>query len=295
MHSAPQFSAGSQSNYIADVDRFLDGIEMLPPSPYPLPQLLKALGDPDTDLNKLVDIISLEPSLAAKLLQLCNSAFFSRGTPVNSVREAIHRLGLQTIYRVVASIRGPRALGTASRFTGVEAEDLWRHSVMTAFAAQFIAEDFGKESDLFFTAGLLHDLGKSILAEAYKEKYAALVATARRDRIPLHQLESAEFGIHHAAIGGRLLERWNFSVDLVSSVRFHHEPELAEQMDKFSAFIQVGSAFANIAFPARAGRPAFEAASGLRILRFSMEDLNRYSERLQQSMSFAKALLKIDH
>src|SRR3954471_17597959 len=127
-----------------DVDALLDGIETLPASPYPLPELSKALTDPNADLNRVVEIISFDPALTAKLLQLCNSAAFSRGNPANDVAQAVNRLGLQTVYRALTALKGPQIF-PKPRTGGIDPVDLWTHSVMTAIAAQVIAEDLGEE------------------------------------------------------------------------------------------------------------------------------------------------------
>jgi hypothetical protein len=132
------------------IDELLDSIDTLPPSPYPLPELFKALTEADSDLSQVVDLISFDPALTAKLLQTCNNAFFARSVPVNDVSSAVNRLGFQTVYRVVATVRGVQVLRPSQKSYGVEISELWRHSVRTAFAAQFIAEDSGTDGGLFF-------------------------------------------------------------------------------------------------------------------------------------------------
>src|SRR5258706_3902286 len=130
------------------IDKLLAGIENLPLSPNPLPQLFQALTDSDSDRSQVVDLISFDPGLTAKLLQTCNSALFGRAEPVNDVAEAVDRLGFQMVYRVVAVVKGTQVLRPSRKSYGVDASKLWRHSVQTAFAAQFIAEDVGAESGL---------------------------------------------------------------------------------------------------------------------------------------------------
>src|SRR6266436_755755 len=139
------------------IDKLLAGVENLPLSPNPLPQLFNALTDTESDRSQVVDLISFDPGLTAKLLQTCNSALFGRPELVNDVAEAVDRLGFQMVYRVVAVVKGTQVLRPSKKSYGVEPGKLWRHSVQSAFAAQFIAEDVGAESGLFFTAGLFRD------------------------------------------------------------------------------------------------------------------------------------------
>src|SRR6266487_3800432 len=176
------------------IDQFLDRIDSLPPAPQVLPQLLNALADAKTDVSRVVDLIAFDPALTAKLLQTCNSAFFGKSTPVNDVAEAVKRLGFRTVYRVVAAVRGAHCF-RQSEGTSLNAGELWRHCVTVAFAAQFVAEDIGAESGLLFTAGMLHDLGKLILAQAYKGDYVRLVTKTRRLGRPLFEQEKTSYGI----------------------------------------------------------------------------------------------------
>src|SRR6058998_3843257 len=111
------------------IEELLDGIDTLPLSPTPLPQLFRALTDTDSDLSQVVDLISFDPALTAKLLKTCNSAFFGRAEPANDVAEAVQRLGFQTVYRLVATVKGAQVLRPSQNSSGVDANDLWSHSV----------------------------------------------------------------------------------------------------------------------------------------------------------------------
>src|SRR5437867_4153293 len=226
------------------IDEFLDRIDSLPPAPQVLPQLLTTLAEANTDVSRVVDLIAFDPALTAKLLATCNSAFFGKSTPVDDVSEAVNRLGFQTVYRIVAAVRGGNCF-RASEGTTSNSGELWRHCVTVAFAAQFVAEDIGADSGLLFTAGMLHDLGKVILAQAYKEDYARLVIETSRLGRTLFEQEKASYGVDHAEVCGRLLERWKFSPPLVASVRFHHDPSAAGEARRLAACVNLADTLAH--------------------------------------------------
>src|SRR5437870_1457491 len=94
------------------IDELLSRIESLPPAPQILPPLLQALGEDDTDLERVVNMLSFDPALTARLLMTCNSAFFARSTKIDSVAEALQQLGFQTVYRIVAGATGARLFRT---------------------------------------------------------------------------------------------------------------------------------------------------------------------------------------
>ena len=143
----------------------LDKVEVLPLSPSLLPKLLPALSDVDTNFDEVVRVISMDQSLTAKLLQICNSAFFGQTEPVSTVAEAVNRVGYQSVYLLVATINGSNCFPCPSP-KGIDTGKLWRHSITTAFNAKFVAESAGLDGNLLFTAGLLHDIGKMVMAQA---------------------------------------------------------------------------------------------------------------------------------
>jgi putative nucleotidyltransferase with HDIG domain len=287
-------SAESPPGRAFDLDVLLDGVDSLPPSPYPLPELFKALSDPNADLSHVVDLISSDPALTANLLHLCNSAFSARGKAANTVGEAVSRLGFRTVYRVVASIRSPQLFRPSKADYGIDPREVWKHSVVAAMAAQFMADDFGEDSGVLFTAGLLHDLGKVLLSQKFKHEYGRVLAAARQLNKPLCVMETGAFGVDHAQLGARLLERWGFSPELVASVRFHHEPHRAAHFERFAAMVHVASAFSHMHHPLSMenGIP-HDPQPGLAIFGWSADELGRYSSRLSGNMPLLKAMLQL--
>ena len=88
------------------IRKLLDKVEVLPLSPALLPKLLSKLSDVDTNFDEVVEIIAFDPALTSKLLQICNSAYFGQESEVNSVAEAVSRVGYQSVYLLVAMING---------------------------------------------------------------------------------------------------------------------------------------------------------------------------------------------
>ena len=156
-----------------DIRKHLDKVEVLPLSPTLLPKLLPKLSDVDTNFDEVVEIIAFDPALTSKLLHICNSAYFGQETEVHSVAEAVNRVGYQAVYLLVAMINGSGCFPYPSP-AGVDSAKLWRHSVLTAFNAKFVAESAGVDGGLLFTAGLLHDLGKIVLGQEQPQAAAEL-------------------------------------------------------------------------------------------------------------------------
>lgn len=276
------------------IDEFLAQIDTLPPTPHPLPELFRALTDSDSDTGKVVELISLDPPLTAKLLQTCNSAYFGGSLPANSVAEAVNRLGFRAVYRVVATVKGTQLLRPVRKAHGIDVAGLWRHSVLTAFAAEYLAEDAGLDGGLFYTAGLLHDIGKVVLSEAFKEDYARIAARAPLGGAALAELERTAFGLDHAEAGSRLLLRWKFSDELAVPVQFHHRPAAAAPFHRGAAYVSIATSLAHQHELELEGtdRLRFEPTEGLKVLEWGRTELTPFCERLKKNTAFVETMFR---
>jgi len=227
-----------------ELDDYINKVKNLPPAPRMLPELLMLLRQDNVDSSRVVQLIAFDPAITASVLRLCNSAAFAGANPASDLSEAVNRLGFRQIYTLVAAVSGARALTPSQRGYGINAGELWRHSVTAAVAAQLIARRQGDDESTVFTAGLLHDIGKIILAEALEHIYAKLVEDSQTQQAALVESEKRLLGVDHAEIGGRLLTRWKFPENLVTAVCFHHHPEAAGPHQRLASYVYLGNMIA---------------------------------------------------
>ncbi len=206
------------------LETLLEKIQLLSPAVRILPRLLHLLGDPDADSGDVVRLLKYDPSLTAQLLRLCNSACFATSQKVDNLDEAVTRLGYQQIYRLVTRICCETALSSPQSGYGIDPGELWRHSVVTAVVGTAIADRTGEDRNLAFTAGLLHDVGKMALSEMLASQYTRLIEQIEVRQQSFLEAEKEMFGFDHAEVGGSLLQKWEFSENLVAAVRHHHQP-----------------------------------------------------------------------
>lgn len=289
-----QNRAATPPTLIERIDGLLGGVDRLPPAPRVLARLLGALGDTETDLQQVVELVAIDTALTANLLRICNSACFGATRRVEDVSEAVNRLGFQTVYRTVTVLSGAHCFKSPAP-ARLDADRLWRHSVTVAFAAQFIAEDVGLDSSPLFTAGILHDLGKVVLAGTQQWAGAPRVADTAEGSGETLQWEKATYGFSHAEVGGRMLERWHFSDLLAASVRYHHEPGAGGDAARFAACISLADTLAHRLDNTPAGQPvtSTEAQTTLNILGAAEEQLLRYDERIRENLDFVEGMCRI--
>jgi putative nucleotidyltransferase with HDIG domain len=225
------------------LDQYINGIKNLPPSPSLMVELIKLLKKPDRDIDQLVQLMSHDPSLTAEILRRCNSAAFAADQAATDIFEATFRLGFYEVYRIATALFGARTIRWSSAKQGLPLEIVWEHSALTAVCAGGLAKETEENEAVAFTAGLLHDVGKVVLACAEGADYARIVRQAVSG-IPLTEAEKAEFGFSHAEIGGRLLARWGLPPNVVTPIQFHHHPEQAAPSERLAAMLSIADSMA---------------------------------------------------
>jgi HD-like signal output (HDOD) protein/CheY-like chemotaxis protein len=208
------------------VKTLVSQLNTLPSVPTLYFQILKELRSPEASVDAVGEIIAQDPAMTAKILQLVNSAFFGLALKLTEPAEAVMQMGMQTIKSLVLATHVFSELESRKdpRFSQ---EKLHHHSLATAVAAKRIAhlERQPKEMvDACFTAGLLHDIGRLVLAVNLPDQYAEAAALAQKQALPLVEAERAVFGVTHAETGGYLLGLWGLPGAVVEAAVFHHCP-----------------------------------------------------------------------
>lgn len=228
-------------------EQILDQAKELPPPPQVAWKLMEFLKNPSQNNHDVVQIIEFDPVLTAKLLKACNSAFWSRGDPVATVRAALLKLGYREVQRIAMALSIGSALATENKGYGVNAMELWNHSVVTAVLSQKLGEMvFENEGDaeVAFTTGLLHDLGKTVLNYSVLEQVQKIKEHIEKNNKSMAEAEKEILGVDHAEIGACLLRRWNFPERVVEGVEKHHKPDL-EKPVHMSAIVHLANCCAH--------------------------------------------------
>lgn len=227
------------------LDAYLDRIKHLPPTPTIMIQLIELFRQPEADADEIVTLLRGDPALSVEVLRRCNSSFFGSDTPVMDINEAVFRMGFYEVYQITITLFGMQAMTPKEKVPGFSAEALQRHSSMAAIAAGALALDVGESEGIAFTAGLLHDVGKIVLALGEREKYVSVMEDCERTGASLSEKEKTLFGFNHDEIGARLLQRWGVPVDVVTPVLAHNDPKPAGESQRFVLITNLASRLAN--------------------------------------------------
>lgn len=224
----------------ASLKRFISNMKSIPSLPLLYQQVTSELHSEDPSAARIGEIIAQDMAMAAKILQIVNSAAYGLRAEISEPKQAAIYLGLNTIRALVLSLSIFSAFDSDLLGPG-QAEHLWEHAVSVSKYARLIAtcEGIGgRDLDPYISAGLLHDIGKLIMASAGPENYRRIVATAAATGTRLDALELEEFGCTHAEVGAYLLGEWGLPNEIVEAVAWSHRP-LDSPVTEFSAVAAV--------------------------------------------------------
>lgn len=210
-----------------EIKSIIGKIDVLPAQPAVYEALLTVLDDEAAPVEAISVVIAKDVALSADILKLVNSSFFGPRVKVRSLKQAVTLLGMETIKGLVLGLQLVKIFDTR-KIPEFSFPRLWEHSLATARLARQIAilEGLSPEAqDDSYIAGMLHDLGKFVLADKLTAEYQRVVETARNENVTIDLVESREFGAVHAQAGAYLLGLWGLSDSVLEAVAFHHAPK----------------------------------------------------------------------
>lgn len=185
------------------------------------------LDDPMVSASDLGQVISQDASLTARLLKIVNSAFYGFPSRIETVTRAITIIGMRELRGLVLAASVIEAFGNIPNRL-IDMSAFWRHSVYCGVVAQLLARRCHVlHGERLFVAGLLHDIGKLILANRLPGRMQEVQQLMADEAMPASLAERVVLGFDHATVGGALLDAWKMPSSLRESVAFHHSPEEA--------------------------------------------------------------------
>jgi len=215
-------------------------LHSLPSLPTLYFDLTAELSSAEPSLAKIGRLISADMAMTAKILQLVNSAFFGLRCQVSKASYAVELLGLDNVRALVLSTHIFSKFET-NLFDDADLQYMWEHSLAAGSYAKRIAVLEHADShvvDECFTAALLHDAGKLIMASVASQKYKTALQLVKTEGRGLVEAEREVMGCTHAEVGAYLFGLWGLPVPLIEAVAWHHKP-LESLQAKFSALAAV--------------------------------------------------------
>ena len=199
---------------------------------------------PDTSASQIGEVIGEDPALTARLLKIVNSAFYGFPSRIETVSRAITVIGTLELLDLIL------AASVVKAFSGIPTElvdmdSFWEHSLYTGVTARVLAGRCrAPDTERFFVAGLLHDIGALVLYQQRPRPAAEALRRARQEYEVLHEVERELMGYDHGEVGAALLASWRLPDSLVEAVRYHHFPLEAEEHRLEAAIVHLADVIA---------------------------------------------------
>ena len=203
-------------------------IKQLPPFPATVNKVMEICRDVNTSPTDLTKVISLDPVLTGKVMQLVNSAYFGLSREIISLVRAVVMLGMNTVKNLVLGATVMSALGTRKNFRALNMDMFWKHSLGVGVIAKLIAKKRNIDKKLqegYFIAGLLHDIGKIPLNSTFYNEYLNIIGIQEKELKPLFVSEKQLLGLDHTYVGNLIAEKWKLGEEISDTITYHHTPE----------------------------------------------------------------------
>lgn len=202
----------------------IGSVQELPSAPQTYLELRAELGNENPSMRRIVAIIEKDVAIAAKVLQLVNSAFFGVPREVTDIQTAVTLIGSNVLHHLVLSIEAFRAFPPGRHIQGFSLEAFDAHSQLTARIASALVQKENLPKGLVIAA-LLHDIGKLVVAERTPDHLARAIECSRQEQLPLYEIEEKLFEVSHTEVGAYLLGLWGLPFPIIEAVAHHHRPE----------------------------------------------------------------------
>ena len=204
--------------------KILGSIKDLPPMPKIIYKAREVMANPKSGFKEIAEVIETDQAIAAKVLQVANSAYYGLSGMVSSIHQATVVLGHKTLEQLITMVSATSLLGSHLKGYRMGSGALWKHSLAVALCSRAIAKDRAPalENDAF-SVGLIHDAGKLAL-DKYLLERKDQVDQALKNNITFLEVEKQVLGFDHTELASDLCTKWKLPENHVSAMRYHHEP-----------------------------------------------------------------------
>jgi putative nucleotidyltransferase with HDIG domain len=204
-----------------------------------LPAVVQRVGDllkdPTSGPREISALVAEDPTLAARVLKIANSAYYGLSQPCVSTDQASVVLGVRVLRNVVTQA------AVTSRFDHIQdhsraLDELWRHAQLTARVSSLLAHrsrvELGLSPEEFHACGLLHEIGKIVMLENMGQEFLDVIRRSEVEKLPPCLGEEQRFGFNHTDVGAMLAVHWGLPAEVVSVIQFHHGPREAIERNR---------------------------------------------------------------
>ncbi len=214
------FSKNGLSNILASIQK-------VPSRPGVYFKVVEELTNPEGTIDMIAQLVKEDPIVTARILRAVNSTALGLRRRLTDATEAVMMLGGERVRDVILLLEVLSVIDQ-NKCIGFNPDDVWNHSIQVGqLARKIMAKETRCQAsrDAAFTAGLLHDVGKVLLAVNLPGRYAKTLMLAKKNQSAIVDEEYKEFETSHAELGTHLLESWDLPIRILEAIMWHHSIE----------------------------------------------------------------------
>lgn len=204
-------------------EQIAEMVAEMPPFPQSVQELMILTNDINCAPRDLVRVVEHDPVLTGRMIRLVNSAYFGLSRRIESVREAVAFIGLNTLKHLALSVAAVGSLPRTNQ-AGLRMDQFLAESLAVGAVGRWVGSKLGlnmRDNDNLFLAGLLHQIGQVVLALHVPTSSRQIRLRSRKERIPIYELELELLGTTHYEVGALVAQRWQLADRIVEAVRHH--------------------------------------------------------------------------
>lgn len=206
----------------------VDKVDDIQSLPIIMTKIIGLADDPESNIHDMEDLILKDQALTSKVLRLANSTHYGYARRISTISEATVLLGFQAIKGIALASTVKPFLEDELEGYLLEKNFLWTQSQTCAIASRFIGKQFKYTNpEEAYIAGLLRDIGKTILNEHMKDEYKQILDKVKKENMTFLDGEREVLGFDHGEIGEKVAIKWSLPPNLVEAIAYHHTPDLA--------------------------------------------------------------------
>lgn len=212
----------------ADLEKIILETGDIPSLPAVATKVLQMVHSENLSLDELEQTIETDQAFSSRVLKIANSSFYGRNRTVDSISTALMLIGFKTMSSLVVAT----AVKDIHRRNGLFEQKLWDHSLGVSLAASMLARETRvMPQDEAHVAGLIHDVGKTVLNNNIPDRYMMVVENVYAGGGSFLDVEDAMLGYNHCNVGGFIARKWKLPKNLETVIEFHHASSLPAGSD----------------------------------------------------------------
>ncbi len=265
-------------------------IKRIPPLPAAAQEVLSIVAQNPQDIRRLEQVIMHDPSLSSQLLKVANCAAYYPASRITTIHRAIVFLGFSEVRSLALSLSVSSVFKGKKSRTGFERQKFWEHSIASAMISRILAGELElEETDVYFTCGLLHDLGRAVMDTCFPREWKEILDYAQENECSLIAAER-KFGFPHNIIGAWLVKNWDLPPIYYRVIASHHLPPGHPHFNMDGAIVQLADYLGHELGLGLYSRPSCNVVALSNYLGLGQERMELLKEHIEKLAEIAEAI-----